>query len=268
MTGGRAMTAMREIGYAKVNLALHVRHRRDDGHHALETVFAFCEHGDVVEAELADLTELTIDGPFADGLSRTDNLVQRACALLGTAARVRLTKNLPVASGIGGGSADAGATLRALARLTGIAMPSPEALLSMGADVPACVASRTARAEGVGEVLTALPPLTGTPVLLVNPRVPLSTGAVFNAWDGVDRGALERWQDGRNDLEAPARALVPRIGDVLDWLLGRRAVGVTRMSGSGATCFALFDTIDARDQAAREVATEHPDWWAMTSTLR
>lgn len=260
--------ASTEIAYAKVNLALHVRRRRDDGYHELETVFAFCEDGDVLAGELADRTELTIDGPFARGLSTTDNLVVRAANSIGVAARFRLTKNLPVAAGIGGGSADAGATLRLLPRLTACDLPPLDAQLALGADVPACVVSTTLRGAGVGESLTALPPVTGTPILLVNPRVPLSTGVVFAAWDGVDRGALGRWQDGRNDLEKPARLLVPQIGDVVDWLGARHGVDFARMSGSGATCFALFETVDARDQAASEVASQHPDWWAMASTLR
>lgn len=258
----------REIAYAKVNLALHVRRRRTDGYHELETVFAFCEDGDVVAAEQADATTLTIDGPFADGLSPTENLVLDACAAVGAVARLHLSKNLPVASGIGGGSADAGAAIRLVARLTGRPLPPIDALRALGADVPACVASRTARGEGVGETLTPLPPVTGTPILLVNPRVPLSTAAVFRAWDGIDRGALDRWEDGRNDLELPARALVPEIGDVLDWLARQPAVTVARMSGSGATCFALFKDDAARDAAALAVLAERPDWWAMASALR
>jgi len=254
-----------ETGYAKINLALHVRRRREDGYHELETAFAFCAHGDAITATLADSTELTIDGPFAAGLSPTDNLVTRAAEAIGVSANIRLTKNLPIASGIGGGSADAAATLRLLAELSGKELPSLDAQRQLGADVPACVGSATMRGEGVGEVLTPIAPVTGTPVLLVNPRVGLSTAAVFKAWDGQDRGALGDWRDGRNDLEAPARTLVPVIGDVLDWLAGQDDVTTSRMSGSGATCFALFGSVEARDLAAAGVPSA---WWHLASVLR
>ena len=260
--------AMREVAYAKVNLALHVRRRRVDGYHELETAFAFCEDGDVVEGEIADTTALTIDGPFAPGLSTVDNLVVRACDAMGVRARLHLTKNLPVASGIGGGSADAAATLRLLSRLTGRPLPPLAIQTALGADVPACVVSQTMRGEGVGEALTPLPPVTGTPILLVNPRVPLSTAAVFRAWDGHDRGPLDQWRQGRNDLEAPARILVPAIGDVIAWLARQDGVTLARMSGSGATCFALFDDFATRDAAACAVRDERPSWWTSASTLR
>ena len=143
-----------ETAYAKVNLALHVRRRRDDGYHVLETVFAFCEDGDVVTAEMADTLTLAIDGPFAAGLSTTDNLILRAASAIGVTARLHLTKNLPVASGIGGGSADAAATLRILARLSGKPLPSLDVQRALGADVPACVLSQTMRGDGVGEALS------------------------------------------------------------------------------------------------------------------
>ena len=257
-----------ETAYAKINLALHVRRRRDDGYHELETVFAFCEHGDVVAAVAADTLSITIDGPFAEGLAATDNLIVRAAEAMGVAARLHLTKNLPVASGIGGGSADAAAALRVLARLTGRALPPLEAQLALGADVPACVLSQTMRGEGVGEALSPVAPVTGTPVLLVNPRLPLSTGAVFRAWDRIDNGPLGDWRAGRNDLEAPARTLVPEIAALADWLAGRHDVILARMSGSGATCFALFGSVEARQRATHEVAVAFPGYWAMESILR
>lgn len=257
-----------ETAYAKINLALHVRRRRDDGYHELETVFAFCEHGDVVAAVAADTLSLTIDGPFAEGLSATDNLIVRAAEAMGVAARLHLTKNLPVASGIGGGSADAAAALRVLARLTGCPLPPLDEQLALGADVPACVLSQTMRGEGVGEALSPVGSVTGTPVLLVNPRLPLSTGAVFRAWDRIDRGPLGDWQAGRNDLAPPACTLVPEIAVLTDWLAGRHDVTLARMSGSGATCFALFGSVAARQRAAHEVAAAFPGYWAMESILR
>lgn len=259
---------LQETAYAKVNLALHVRGKRADGYHELETVFAFCAGGDTLTAEPADRTVLTIGGPFGDGLSATDNLVIQAAETMGASARLYLNKNLPVASGIGGGSADAAASLRLLARLSGKALPSPDAQRALGADVPACVLSETRRGSGVGEALGPAESVAGMPVLLVNPRVPLSTAAVFAAWDGVDRGALGDWRDGRNDLEVPARTLVPEIGTIIDWLSGRHDVIMARMSGSGATCFALFESEAARARAAEETGRKHPGWWVMESVLR
>lgn len=259
---------LQETAYAKVNLALHVRGRRADGYHELETVFAFCADGDVLSAERADTSVLAINGPFGEGLSATDNLVNRAAETMGVTARLHLTKNLPVASGIGGGSADAAAALRLLAQLYGQPLPPLDIQRRLGADVPACVVSQTRRGTGVGEALSPAESVAGTPVFLVNPRVPLSTAAVFGAWDGVDRGPLDNWREGRNDLEAPARMLVPEIGTVIDWLSSRHDVIMARMSGSGATCFALFGSEAARSRAALETERAHPGWWGMESVLR
>ena len=266
--------AIGESAPAKLNLALHVRGRLPDGRHALETIFAFCVDGDRLMAAAADGVSLTLDGPFAGGLSNDDdNLVLRAARSLAAEADVvrgaalRLTKNLPVASGLGGGSADAAATLRLLTRLWEIDPAHASAVApGLGSDVPACLLSMTARGEGAGDRLALIDAgVAGVPVLLVNPLVALSTGAVFAGWDGVDRGVLGNWREGRNDLEGPARALVPAIGDVLDWLGAQAGVSVARMSGSGATCFALFADEDARDGAA---ATVPPAWWHLASTLR
>ena len=259
---------VQETAYAKLNLALHVRRRRADGYHELETVFAFCADGDLLSAELADTTSLTIDGPFAEGLSVTDNLVVRAATAIGVTARLHLVKNLPVASGIGGGSADAAATLRLLARLSGRDLPPVDIQRGLGADVSACVVSQTMRGEGVGEALSREASVAGTPVLLVNPRVGLSTAAVFRAWDGVDHGPLGEWRSGRNDLEAPACALVPEIIDLIDWLKRCHDVTLARMSGSGATCFAAFGSESARADACAALAKRFPDYWAMESVLR
>ena len=268
MTGAQGDVILTETAYAKINLALHVRQRRDDGYHALETVFAFCSGGDRLTVEAADEVSLTIDGPFAGGLSVIDNLVVHAADAMGGRARLHLTKTLPVASGIGGGSADAAATLRLLGRLTGKALPRLAVQRTLGADVPACVLSGTMRGEGVGDRLSPIPSVTGTPVLLVNPGIPLSTAAVFGAWDGIDRGALGDWRAGRNDLEAPARVLVPEIGTLLDWLARRHDVTFARMSGSGATCFGLFADESACARAAAEAQRDWPGYWTMQSVLR
>jgi len=252
---------MRETAYAKLNLALHVRAREADGYHRIETIFAFCEDGDVVTAAPAETLTLAVTGPFACALAEEgDNLVLRAARAAGATAALTLDKRLPVAAGLGGGSADAAAVLR----LFGGTMADAA---SLGADVPACLLSRTARGEGRGDAIEPLdlPGLSGTPVLLVNPNIPLATGPVFKAWDGVDRGPLGDWESGRNDLEAAARALVPEIGAVLEALAGAR---VARMSGSGATCFGLYDNEAARDAAAARIATEKPGWWLSQTRLR
>lgn len=259
---------------AKLNLALHVRGKLPDGRHALETIFAFCTDGDRLEAEPAEELSLEIVGPFAEGLSPTDNLVLDAATALRDSAGFRggaslfLTKKLPIASGIGGGSADAAAALRLLTRLWGINPDHASAVApTLGSDVPACLLSMMARGDGAGERLTLVEDeyAAGTPVLLVNPRVALSTREVFAAWDGVDRGPLADWRYGRNDLEAPARSLVPAIGEVLDWLGARDGASFARMSGSGATCFAMFGEGGARDAAASACP---PEWWHLATFLR
>jgi 4-diphosphocytidyl-2-C-methyl-D-erythritol kinase len=269
------LTAAREIAPAKLNLALHVRGKLPDGRHAIETIFAFCTDGDRLSGEAGDGIFLRAEGPFAAELGpNEDNLVMKAARALAQAAgeskgaAITLDKRLPVASGIGGGSADAAAALRLLTSLWGIdPVHAQEVAPQLGSDVPACLLNLPARGDGAGDKLTPikLPELSGTPVLLVNPRVPLSTAEVFARWDGEDRGALGDWRDGRNDLEAPAIALVPQIGSVLGWLSAQPGADFVRMSGSGATCFALFDSEEARDAAADAVPRE---WWRLATFLR
>ena len=264
----------RDIAPAKLNLALHVRVRLPDGRHGLETIFAFCTDGDRLSAVEADRISLTIGGPFARGLEIEDNLVMRAARRLAAAsgcakgAEIHLDKRLPVASGLGGGSADAGAALRLLTSLWGIdPSHAVDVAPGLGSDVPACLLSLPMRGEGAGDELAfvELAELSATPVLLVNPLIPLSTAAVFGKWDGVDRGPLGDWRDGRNDLEAAALALVPQIADVLDWLGQCAGATFVRMSGSGASCFALFDGEAARDLAAASVPE---GWWHLATNLR
>jgi 4-diphosphocytidyl-2-C-methyl-D-erythritol kinase len=257
---------MRETAYAKLNLALHVRGREADGYHRIETLFAFCEDGDVLSAAPSNELSLRVTGPFAAALEGAgENLVLMAARALGVSDRsLLLDKRLPVAAGIGGGSADAAAALRLLGdRRSDL----KEIAACLGADVPACLLSRTARGEGRGGRLEAVeaPDLSGTPVLLVNPRVPLSTATVFAGWDRIDRGPLGDWREGRNDLEPAARRLVPEIGAVLDALSDAR---FARMSGSGATCFGLYDSEAARDAAADRIAAAQPGWWLSQTRLR
>jgi len=300
------MPATTEPAPAKINLALHVRRRRADGYHDLETLFAFATDGDLVIVESAETNSFTITGPFAAALlprqnttpakvGRTDNdapnatpgnaswngnlVTAAADAFTATFApnthhALTLEKHLPIASGIGGGSADAAATLRALARLHAVA-PTDHRLHEMaaklGADVPACLANRTMLGTGKGDALTTLEGLAGTPLLLVNPGVAVSTAAVFKAWDGKDRGAvpegdlLARAKAGRNDLEPAALALAPVIAEVRTLLDTAEGVLLSRMSGSGATCFALFDSAEARDVAA--TAAKAQGWWTLVTKL-
>lgn len=192
------------------------------------------------------------------------------------AGAITLIKRLPVASGLGGGSADAAATLRLLARRHGIALDDVRLFAcadQLGSDVPACLYSRSAIGWGRGERLQWIAGAPGCPTLLVNPRVGVSTAAVFAAWDGRDRGPLDDGEmldiarRGRNDLERPASALAPRIGDVLTLLHAQPGVMLARMSGSGATCFALFDDPAARAAAAIAIVAARPDWWCLETVL-
>jgi 4-diphosphocytidyl-2-C-methyl-D-erythritol kinase len=274
---------MEEIAYAKINLALHVRARDADGYHCIETLFAFAEDGDRLQVAAADRLTLAVRGPFAGALGAgEDNLVMRAAEALRSHYNVRagaaliLDKQLPVASGIGGGSADAAAALRLLVRWWGIDAGEGELLeiaRGLGADVPACLWSETMRGEGRGDVLTPLADigLAGTPLLLVNPGVALSTAEVFSGWDGVDRGALPAGLpllSSRNDLEASACLLAPQIRDVLTALANVPGLILARMSGSGATCFALFKEGVDRDAAAEAIASTHPSWWRLKTRIR
>lgn len=268
---------------AKLNLALHVRARRADGYHELETLFAFARDGDIVSVEPAAQPAFDVTGPFGAALgAATDNLVIRAerafrDAFGVTAAHaITLDKRLPVASGIGGGSADAAATLRALASLHGIAADDARLVRiagRLGSDVPACLYGRAAFGTGRGEALTPIAGLGGQAALLVNPLVPVSTAAVFARWDGVDRGGLgegdtlTRALNGRNDLQHPAALVALAIHAVIACLDACDGVVLARMSGSGATCFALFADVAARDSADRAVAARHPDWWRLATHI-
>ena len=267
---------------AKVNLALHVLGRRADGYHDLDSLVAFADRGDRLDVAPADSFALSLAGPFAAALpSSADNIVARAWALgrdilaarglMPPGAAIRLTKNLPVASGIGGGSADAAATLRALMNIAGVAPDDPEVrarALALGADVPVCLMGRACRMRGVGDRLAEMPGFRPRAALLVNPGVAVSTPDVFARLGlargdrhGAPIGDPDRLGDCRNDLAAPAIALAPAIGEVLDWLRSQPGVAHAAMSGSGATCYALM-----ADGAATPVPPK--DWWLMRTVLR
>ena len=270
---------------AKLNLCLHVTGQRADGYHLLDSLVAFTEVGDSVTVTTAPRLTLSLDGPFADALSSTaENLVLRAARVLDPdrGAHVHLHKALPVAAGIGGGSSDAAATLRALSRLWDRPLPDATRLLALGADVPACLHPGLLRMGGIGQDLTRLGARPPLPMLLVNPGVALSTPQVFGGLaqktnppmdDPIpapaDTDAWLAWlARQRNDLAAPAIAAQPVIGRVLEALATRPGARLARMSGSGATCFALFAQRAHRDAAAHSLRAAYPDWWIMPTHLR
>jgi 4-diphosphocytidyl-2-C-methyl-D-erythritol kinase len=275
---------VRVFAPAKINLFLHVGQKRPDGFHELESLVAFARTGDELCLAPADGISLEIDGPFAGGLSAgPDNLVLKAARALAAAgacaegARIRLTKNLPVASGIGGGSSDAAAVLRGLNALWELNRP-PEFLCeigsAIGSDVPVCVEPVASWMAGRGEKVTALAGIPAVPMVLVNPGVPVPTGTVFRALNDR-RGtglspppamesieALVSYLElTGNDLELPARAIAPAVGEALDALAAEDGVFFARMSGSGATCFALVETAEAAQTAAAALRAAHPSWW-------
>ncbi len=268
---------------AKVNLTLHVTGLRDDGYHLLDSLVAFAPVGDTVEAGPGAGLSLAIEGPEAGALAGDgDNLVLRGAALVaaGRSASLRLTKRLPVASGIGGGSSDAAAAVRAGCALWQAEAPGTAALAALGADVPMCLTPRPWRVRGIGERLDPvdLPPL---PAVLANPRLPVATPAVFRALARrdnppmpgtlpafADAAALIGWLAGcRNDLEAAALKVEPAIAGVLAALAALDGARLVRMSGSGATCFALFESEVRAEAAARALAAWHPDWWVASGVL-
>ena len=263
---------------AKVNLHLHVTGRRADGYHLLDSLVVFPPVGDTLSLAPAAGLSLAVDGPFAPALSgEGDNLVLRAAARFAAhagrapEAAFRLTKSLPVASGIGGGSADAAAALRLLAARWNVPIP-PDLALGLGADVPVCLARRPARMSGIGEILAPAPALPEFGLVLVNPGVAVSTPAIFRAragefspqadlppaWPTAGRMAADLARLG-NDLQAPAIALAPVIADVLAAIGAADSCLLARMSGSGATCFGLFPYADAAARAAAGLARDN--WW-------
>lgn len=265
---------------AKVNLALHVTGRRDDGYHLLDSLVLFADTGDRVTVTPAVDYALTVTGPRSAGVPTDDrNLCLKAARLAGTTVEIALEKHLPSEAGIGGGSSDAAAVLRAMAAL---GTPLPPAIERLGADVPVCLAGHAARMQGVGERVSPVPTLPPLPALLVNPGRPVATPSVFKALekrDNPDMGEIPThlatprdtaaWLAClRNDLEAPARAVEPVIGTVLAALAALPDCLLARMSGSGATCFALFPDAVSASAAARQIATARPEWWVKPCLLR
>jgi len=278
------MATETEFAPAKVNLCLHVTGQRGDGYHLLDSLVVFANVGDTLAVTASDELTLAIDGPMADALPVDgDNLVLRAARFLNPdgKADIRLTKRLPMAAGLGGGSADAAAVLRALARLWRMPLPNTQETAALGADVPVCMTARAQRLRGVGERLDSVPPLPAMDVLLVNPRQPVPTPAVFRALKQRNGTALAEtlpsWRDPldfcdwlagqRNDLLAPALTVAPVISDVLA-LIRQTDCLFAGMSGSGATCFGLYLPDGHSAKAARaHLYVERPDWWGANGSL-
>jgi len=290
----------RLVAAAKINLCLHITGRQQSGDqqgfHTLDSLVVFAAIGDVVTTRLADAIELQVEGPMASALDEpvTDNLVYRAAVALSahagvqTGARISLKKHLPVAAGIGGGSADAAATLRSLCTLWDLA-PDDDDLnriaLSLGADVPVCLRGKASFMTGVGEHLKHAGPFPDTHLVLINPGVALSTAEVFKALDDqsaaslpVDRSLFAHTfseadelatalKHCRNDLEVPASSLQPVIGNVLTSLSAQPGCLLARMSGSGASCFGLFADETSAVTGADQIMFNQPDWWVVATRL-
>ena len=279
-----------ERASAKINLFLHVGERRADGFHPLQSLAVFTELGDVLSIEAAPELSLTVEGPFAPGLAgEGDNLVLRAARALrnekagGPGGKLTLTKNLPVASGIGGGSADAAAALRGLNQLWSAGKDASalcEIAAALGSDIPVCVNSAASFMEGRGEILRAPQSMPRIPMLLVNPGVAVPTKSVFAALarrSGTDMAVeglafqypgelLAFLEQTANDLEMPALAIQPMIAEVLATLRALPGVLFARMSGSGATCFAIFSSDESCAQAAEMLRARQPRSWIMPTS--
>ncbi len=273
--------AVEAFARAKINLALHVTGRRSDGYHLIDSLVAFADLGDRITVAPAKTLTLTITGPCAHGLSATDNMCLSAARVLHPTrgAHIFLDKLLPVASGIGGGSADAAATLKALARLWNTPLPPASAILALGADVPVCLKGSAGRIRGIGDQITSTA-LPDAWVVLANPGIALATADVFRTLQQrenptlqalphfPDAATLAAWLHAqRNDLEMPARHLAPIIADVITSLNTRPGCLVARMSGSGATCFGLFASQTAAENAARSLQIAQTGWWIKAARL-
>jgi len=277
---------------AKINLFLHVGEKRGDGFHDLQSLVVFVDVGDTLAFSPSPELTLTLHGPFASGLeAEDDNLVLRAAQALAkhtgrpaAKAAIRLMKQLPVASGIGGGSADAAAVLRGLTRLWALDLSWTELRAvaeTIGSDVPVCVESKASWMEGRGERVMPAATLPQMPMLVVNPGIAVSTAEVFRTLAtrhgtgrinratplSSPRELIAFLTKTSNDLQAPAQQIAPVIGHVLDELSRMPGVELWRMSGSGATCFALFDDQNAAEMAQVALSHTHPDWWVRATRI-
>lgn len=289
------MTTVKVVAPAKVNLTLHITGQREDGYHLLDSLVVFSPVADQLSLTPGHPFSLTVEGPEATGVpADLNNLAIKAARVIDKdwEGSIVLEKQLPAAAGIGGGSADAAAVVRALLCLNenwldtylkapdDALIPYADRVLALGADVPMCLLSKSCRAEGIGEkvTFTLLPTLCA---VLVNPRVPVSTASVFAGLKTRDNAPMPRiipefseaadlvaWvSEQRNDLETPAIKAVPVIATVLDELCGSEGCQLARMSGSGATCFGIYPNPEAADVALKSIRAAHPEWWVMAGNL-
>lgn len=265
---------------AKINISLHVTGRRPDGYHLLDSLVVFADVGDRLHLRLASEPRLSVTGPMSGGVpTGADNLVLRAAALMGITAEITLEKHLPAASGIGGGSSDAAACLRALSEMC--CQPAPSDVSALGADVPVCLVARAARMRGIGEEVLPLDGLPTLDAVLVNPGVPVSTPAIFRRLtqranpampaqlpDWPDAATLIDWLGAqRNDLQDAAIAEAPVVANVLQEIASSQHCALARMSGSGATCFGLYPDAATATRAAQSLSASHPGWWVQATRL-
>ncbi|MEA2783185.1 MAG: 4-diphosphocytidyl-2-C-methyl-D-erythritol kinase [Rhodospirillaceae bacterium] len=281
-----ATAALRLTARAKINLYLHIVGRRSDGYHLIDSLVCFAEFGDELTLSPSPELFLSLDGPFAPALPHGDNLVLAAALLVDPVqgASIRLLKQLPVAAGIGGGSADAAAALIGLGRLWQRPLPAPDRVLTLGADLPVCLSSGPSFVGGIGEQLAPAPALPRVHLVLANPRRPLPTIDVFRLYGRRSDGrfsAPARWDDAPadagelaarlaergNDLTDAAIAIVPEIGDVIAAIAGSAGCLLSRMSGSGATCFGLFAGADEATKAAAMLQAKAPGWWICATAV-
>ncbi|SHH07270.1 4-diphosphocytidyl-2-C-methyl-D-erythritol kinase [Cognatiyoonia sediminum] len=284
------MTILKGLAPAKINLTLHVTGQREDGYHLLDSLVVFADVGDEIEVASAPNLDLTISGPFTEGVpTDSSNIVLKAANALRYAhgvedgAIIRLTKNLPNGAGIGGGSSDAATVLSMLAQLWDVPelAPTSPAAVALGADVPVCMHAPTpVRMSGIGEFISAFPPLPECALVLVNPMVLVPTGGIFDALSSKDNEPMSSVPDGtnvdelaswlkhqRNDLLPPARQMAPEIDAALNALENNPLVLTAGMSGSGATCFGLVRDIGAARQVARAIQVSHMSWWVVPTQI-
>ena len=275
--------AITELARAKINLTLHVTGQRPDGYHLLESLVVFAEFADEIQVSRAGEISLSISGVFADKLTASDdNSVLKAANWIASGdlgAKIELTKVLPVSSGIGGGSADCAATIRALSRLWSLPVDR-RGLIDLGADVPVCFANQPSRMSGIGEVVEPISKLPKAWLVLINSGCPISTPQVFAKLQNKENEGLgdipeffsveemAQWlRLQRNDLEAPAKSIDPQISQILFELSHAPKCLIARMSGSGGTCFALFADENKAEQACDEIKKKNPSWWCQYAAI-
>ena len=279
-----ARKMIKVIAHAKVNLTLHVVGQRANGYHELQSLVCLTEFGDQIHLSPAADFSFQVIGPYAAGIPVDEsNLVVQAAKFMAQKhsktldCQIILEKNLPMASGIGGGSSDAAAVMKALSQYWSVQLPNVDELMALGADIPVCVTTGLTLMQGVGEDVTHLSAAPNWGVVLVNPNVGVSTPAVFDALNSKQNPSMQdvaancvdtAWLgDQRNDLEPPAMAMVPEVATVIEAISAAPQCRVARMSGSGATCFGLFTDIKYADEAASHLQQAHPDWWVISTVL-